>query len=312
VRIRPDLPSARAEDDVSFVALASVEEQNINVTLSTEQEESGVFGVIRDAATGEAIEAAEVALRDSGRRVLTNSNGFYAMAGVEPGLHVVTVSHLAYRTREVVVRVDGGQAYEVAVTLEVDAIPLEGITVTVVPTRLFGDMVDLQRRMELGFGEYVLRSELEDRGGTLASILQGRAGVRVVSGPGRAGERFLVLRGAQDLVQAGSATTETLDSGIAPAQVQFCFPAVWVDGHRWSQPRVGGVGHDPVDFTQFVTMDIEAVEVYRGSASVPGEFGGGDAACGAVVIWSRRGGRTVRGDSGGDAPVSSDASREGS
>lgn len=54
-----------------------------------------------------------------------------------------------------------------------------------------------------------------------------------------------------------------------------------------------------MDFTQFVAMDIEAVEIYRGAGSVPGEFGGGDAACGAVVIWTRRGGRTIRGEMGG-------------
>lgn len=298
VRIRPALPGARAEDDVTFVALSPVEWRDVSVGLSTEQGASGIFGVIRDAHSGAAIEAAEIVLQDGGGRALTNSNGFYAIPGVEPGLHVVTVSHLAYRTREVVVRVDGGQAYEVGMTLEVDAIPLEGITVTVVPSRLFGDMVDLQRRMELGFGEFVVRRELEERGGTLATILQGRAGARIISGPGRAGERFLVLRDAMDLVQEEQTVVDIRTGEAAPIEVRFCFPAVWVDGRRWSRPRVGGVGHDPVDFTQFVSMDIEAVEVYRGAGSVPGEFGGGDAACGAVIIWTRRGGRTIRGDMG--------------
>jgi hypothetical protein len=302
VRIRPALPGARVGDDLAFVAMGAVEQQDVVVRLSTEQAESAVFGVIREAQTGRPIEAAEVRLREGDRPVLTNSNGFYAIPGVEPGLHVLEVTHLAYAEREIVVRVDGGQAYQVDLTLEVDAIPLEGITVTVVPSRLFGDMVDLQRRMELGFGEFVMRSELETRGGTLATVLQGRAGIRVVSGPGRAGERFIVLRGAIDLVQrdpGGETPLQTTPGGLAEGLgFQLCFPAVWVDGRRWSRPRSGGVGHDPVDFTQFVAMDIEAVEVYRGAGSVPGEFGGGDAACGAVVIWTRRGGRTIRGDMG--------------
>ena len=34
---------------------------------------------------------------------------------------------------------------------------------------------------------------------------------------------------------------------------------------------------------------IQALEVYSGPASVPGEFtGGADPGCGAVVIWTRR------------------------
>ena len=300
VRIRPALPGARVEDDVTFVALSPVERQDVVVRLSTEQAQGGVFGLIRDARTGQGIEAADIRVQDTDYRAMTNSNGFFAIPDVRPGLYAVTVGHLAYQDREVVVRIDGGQAYQVDVDLEVDAIPLEGITVSVVPSRLFGDMVDLQRRMEMGFGDFLVRRDLESRGGTLASALQGRLGVRVVTGGNRPGERYVVLRQARDItsIPASEQNGETLDAGPSELVQEYCFPAVWVDGHRLSMPRSGGIGHDPVDFSQFLTLDIEAVEVYRGAASVPGEFGGGDAACGAVVIWTRRGGRTVRGDMG--------------
>jgi hypothetical protein len=302
VRIRPGVPGASADDEVALVAMGPVESQDIRVELSTVQGESGVFGVIRDAQNGAPIEAAEVLLQETQQRALTNSNGFFAIRGVEPGLYVVDVTHIAYADRELVVRLDGGQAYQVDVTLEVDAIPLEGITVSVVPSRMFFDMVDMQRRMEMGFGDFVLREKLEGRGGTLASALQGLTGLRVLTGPSRMGERYIVLRDRMDLVQGGGGGAETLGAGAAGGgDLQFCFPAVWVDGARWSTPSAGGVGHDPVDFSQFVTMDIEAVEIYRGAASVPGEFGGSDAACGAVIVWTRRGGRTIRGDVGSGA-----------
>jgi hypothetical protein len=288
------------EDDLSFVARGPVERQDVVVRLSTEQAQGGVFGLIRDARTGQGIEAADVRVQDTDYRALTNSNGFFAIPDVRPGLYAVTVGHLAYQDREVVVRIDGGQVYQVDVDLEVDAIPLEGITVSVVPPRLFGDMVDLQRRMEMGFGDFLVRRDLESRGGTLASALQGRLGVRMVTGGNRPGERYVVLRQARDItsIPASEQNGESLDAGPSELVQEYCFPSVWVDGHRFSTPRSGGIGHDPVDFSQFLTLDIEAVEVYRGAASVPGEFGGGDAACGAVVIWTRRGGRTVRGDMG--------------
>lgn len=299
VRIRPALPGARVQDDLTFVALSPVERQDIPVRLSTEQRSGGLFGLIRDARTGQGIEAVEVRVRDTDYRTLTNSNGFFAIADVMPGLYAMTISHLAYEDREVVVRMDGGQAYQVNVELEVDAIPIEGITVTVVPRRLFGDMVDLQRRMELGFGDFMIRDELDSRSGTLATALQGRLGVKLVTGSSRPGERFVVLRQARDInfVPGPGGDQEALElqeGGVL--SFDYCFPSVWVDGRRFSQPRAGGIGHTPVDFTQFMSIDIEAVEVYRGAGSVPGEFGGGDAACGAVVIWSRRGGRTIRGE----------------
>ena len=100
---------------------------------------------------------------------------------------------------------------------------------------------------------------------------------------------------------AVGAVDQRQGGGAPNAAETFCYPAVYVDGSSWSRPKAGGIGHDPVDFSQFYTMDIEALEIYKGAGSVPGEFGGGDAACGAIIVWTRRGGVTIRGTArGGD------------
>ena len=36
--------------------------------------------------------------------------------------------------------------------------------------------------------------------------------------------------------------------------------------------------------------NIEAIEVYRGPAEVPPQFGGAQSACGVIVLWTRTGG----------------------
>jgi hypothetical protein len=36
-------------------------------------------------------------------------------------------------------------------------------------------------------------------------------------------------------------------------------------------------------------VDIGAIEVYPGGASVPPQFGGREAACGVIAIWTRQG-----------------------
>ncbi len=299
VRLRPQIPGSGFEDDIEFMAGRGVTRRDLQVRFSTEISSGGMFGLIRENGTRNGIEQAQVRLKDTNLSAMTNRNGFFAFQDIEPGLYVVIVSHLAFEDREVVVRVDSGAVIQLNVELLTDAIPIEGITVSVMPRRLFSDMVDLQRRMELGFGSFMMREELALRGGTLGTALQGQMGVQVLNGISRAGERFVVLRSARDLNQAETGGAEGLGGAVGAITFDYCYPAVWIDGRRWSRPKVGGIGHDPVDFSQFITEDIEAIEIYRGAASVPGEFGGGDAACGAVILWTRRGGRTVRGDMGG-------------
>lgn len=306
IRVRADTPGSDGDaDETFFTAEAGTSiRRDLTVALSTEQGPSGVFGMVRDVATGRGLEAASVRIKDSDSSVLTNRNGFYSFSDLPQGLYVLEVATIGFQPREVVVRLTGSGAYKVDVDLAVEAIALEGITVTAVPRRLFGDMVDMQRRMELGFGDFVMKEELERRGGSLATALQGKAGVRVVTGSGGFRERYIVLRNGRDLPGGGArpGDQDGRGQGGAPTTAEnFCYPAVYVDGARWSRPRSGGVGHDPVDFAEFYTMDLEAVEIYKGAGSVPGEFGGGDAACGAIVVWTRRGGVTVRGTARGGA-----------
>lgn len=299
IRLRPQLPGSGFENDVEFMARSGVTRRDLRVLFSTEVSAGGMFGLVREQGTGNPIEQAAVRFRDTGQTSLTNRNGFFSFPDIDPGLYVINISHLSFEDREVVVRVDGGTAVQLNVDLLTDAIPIEGITVSVMPRRLFSDMVDLQRRMELGFGAFVMRDELQLRGGTLGTALRGQLGVQVLNGTSRPGERFVVLRNARDLNQnQGQGGAEQIGGAVGEITYDYCYPAVWMDGRRWSRPKIGGIGHDPVDFSQFVSEDIEAIEIYRGAASVPGEFGGGDAACGAIILWTRRGGRTVRGEMG--------------
>lgn len=287
VRIRALTPGA-SDRDTSFVAVGRSNRTNLRVPLATDQGPGGVFGVVTAHESGKPIEAVEVSVEGTGLRTLTNPNGFFSFEAVPSGMHVIEFNHLAYQDREVVARLGGSHAFQMNVDLSIEAIPIEGIVVTAVPRRLFSDMVDLHHRMELGFGEFITRDEIQTRAGNLATLLQGMAGARVLTGGSAAHGRYVVLRRAR---QIGVDT--------AGVHIDRCFPAVYVDGQRYSKPTVGGIGHDPVDMSAFMSAELEAVEVYKGAASVPAMFGGGDAACGAVVVWTRRGGPVVRDATGG-------------
>jgi len=60
-----------------------------------------------------------------------------------------------------------------------------------------------------------------------------------------------------------------------------CWPALYVDGRR-----IRLTEHETIDDFVFPD-DVEGVEVYKGLATVPGDYAGYDARCGVVGIWTR-------------------------
>lgn len=57
---------------------------------------------------------------------------------------------------------------------------------------------------------------------------------------------------------------------------------VYVDGFK-RRMSISGGGIDEV-----LMHEVDAVEVYGGAASIPAQFGGTDAQCGVVAIWTKR------------------------
>ena len=103
----------------------------------------------------------------------------------------------------------------------------------------------------------MIRSELEAKAATnLPQLLMELPGVRML---GRGDS--LVIRG------------------------RTCLPMVFMDGRLTRLDPDRGL----LDINLF---DVEAVEFYKGTASIPAEFNystNTQAGCGAVVVWTRRG-----------------------
>ena len=261
----------------SIMASGGSVRTDLLVPLATEQIPGGVYGIIQSQDNLAPIDGAEVRVVGTDLVTITNANGFYVFPEIPFGLRILQISHIGYQDREIAVSLGGGTAYKVDFKLTTEAIPIEGITVTAIPRRLFRDMVGMQHRMEMGFGDFLLEEDLARRGGgSVAHAIQGIAGARLVSSGSQIRNLFVVLRRAVN-VDLGTGARSN------------CYPAVFVDGHRVSKPTQGGVGHDPYDLSTMFTIEVQAIEIYKGASSVPAEFGGGNAACGALVIWTKRG-----------------------
>jgi outer membrane cobalamin receptor len=163
------------------------------------------------------------------------------------------------------VQVLGGRAQRVEVRLSTRPVELAPVLVSVEPRRWFSDRAGLEDRIERGNGIILTRTELDLRQPTnLGDAMRGLPGVTVFgSGGGITATYTVQLRNA------------TRMDGV------ICQPMVWVDGQKW--------GNDGSAFTDIHGFEVEAVEIYRGPSEVPGEFSGGDANCGVVVVWTRRG-----------------------
>jgi hypothetical protein len=125
---------------------------------------------------------------------------------------------------------------------------------------------DFDRRRTRGQGTFLTRAQLDAASGRpLANVLKVDAGVSIVSGQG--GASFVAL-------------------SAQPNSSNPCYAAVVRDGVR-IYPFAGA---NPPDLDKIFAEQLAAVEFYARPALVPAELR--DAAtCGALVLWTRDGGR---------------------
>jgi hypothetical protein len=221
---------------------------------------ANVFGRVADLESADPVFGAEVELVVSGVKTLTNRHGMFILRDVPPGDELLRIRHLAYGDQSRNLQLDPGTSYEVNGLISFEPIEIEGITVTATSRDHFRLMDGLQWRMERGISDnYILAQELEARGyPPLADAFRGRAGIRVHgSGLWR---RVVFSRCGE--------------------------PLVFLDGVKVHQP---GSGTPMFVLSEVVSMDVEAIEIYKGPATTPPEFSGSDGLCGAIVIWTKRG-----------------------
>jgi hypothetical protein len=127
---------------------------------------------------------------------------------------------------------------------------------------LMDPLADFDFRRRTGAGKYFTAKDIEERGAfRVTDMLRGLAGVRVNDTGGTASISMTRSIGG-------------ISSGAG------CTPPVFLDGLKLMM--------DPMDIINTLPIDaITGIEIYKGPSTVPGEFMEG-AACGAVVVWTRR------------------------
>lgn len=222
-----------------------------------------VTGTVVDTL-GYPVGDAEVALLGTETQTTANRDGKFVLDGLPLGLQILRVRKVGYKVQYFSVRLAGGQEWEgrVAITRlpqilgEIVVVGKYGKPPQYAKTSKYDDFY---RRRAARVGKFMTREEIDARAaGKISELLRAMPGVRIgFTAPGVSEEIAFV--------------------GCPASNV-----SVWIDG----QKMTGEVG----EVLPLITpSDIETLEVYQRQALIPPEFR--DNSCGAIVLWSRMGGK---------------------
>ncbi len=244
----------------------------IPITAGAELAAGRFVGLVTDES-GAPIANAEVQIPSAFMGALTREDGRFRFDAVPPGLHRVEFSFLGRATRVETVEVASGLTSDATVRLPVQPIEVDPIEVVVERREVFLEDIGFYERRSSGFGEFIDLEAIEQRAPNLVTdLFTTLPGALLVPSPYNPLERSVVLRGGR------------LGRGGLTGGGDHCYPMVVIDGqitHR------GGSTPAQIDYL-IESSAIAGIEVFPSSVGVPVQFGGLDAACGVIVIWSRR------------------------
>jgi hypothetical protein len=193
---------------------------------------------------------------------LTNQTGAFTLTTEEPGDYLIVVQTLGFHPV-----VDGilelGEGGEITLEITLRPSPLEMDSLEVVVQRSLWDRrlqgTGFFERERSSFGYHLTPEEIEKRDPQiLGDLFRGVPGLMVSESFG-AGTQLVFLRPGR--------------------RSSYCKPRIYLDGVRANT----SVGLETV----VGARQVAALEVYTRGSSVPLQYGGSNAACGVVLIWTK-------------------------
>ncbi len=236
-----------------------------------------LLGIVTDDSSRAPLAEVEVVIERDNRRTTTGPDGLYRLDHLRAGITVVLFRLVGYRPVRMRAILLGGDTVRYPVVMSRAAVQLDPIEV--VASSYPRGMEAYAERKSRGFGRFFDPPELRKQEHRRVSEL-----MRTVPGV----QPAKVRRGGRDILVMVSARGGSLSGPGCPM-------AIWVDGVRVWEPRAGtrssavpNPALDPPDINQWAVNGLEAIEVYRGASETPPQLGGTGAACGTIVLWTRK------------------------
>ena len=211
------------------------------------------------APEGPGIPLVRISAKVSGQTSLSDSTGHFTLRGLDTGNVAFTVRRIGFEPSEFTVSLDSGETFTLDLTLNQSVVELQQVDVNA-ESRVREALRMFYRHKEAeGGGTFITRADIEKQHAqTLSDVMRTVPGL--VLTPGRV---------------MGQDAVRTARSSMG----RDCPVVFWLDGARapW------------LNIDDIPPMDVEAIEVYRGAATLPPEYNDNKAtpACGPIAIWTR-------------------------
>lgn len=260
----------------------------LNLGLAGEGNEPGSLeGTVVDADSGEPLEGVTVSMADSRARAISDTEGKFAFPSVSPDTYALHATRLGYQDAHGSVVVGGSQAVTVQITMATEVIALEPITVTATRRELtyaLPGMEELEQRMELGGGEFILQEDIARR--NPISTTQMLQGTRVtVMNDGKQ-----IYMGRTLCAPVVYIDDVQITHGAGSSSLLRSTPGENVSDFRLDPDSNADEGTYAAEAVNLIhPLHIQAIEIYPGPASTPGQYLDSRSRCGVILIWTRRG-----------------------
>jgi hypothetical protein len=235
-----------------------------------------VQGRVLESQSAQPVVSAGVVLLDttfvSVAGTATNDNGGFTLVAPGPGAYYVLTESLGYSPSiDGILELSEGGLINVEIYLKPKPIVLDSIKVAVERAQIYQHLegAGYNERQAAGFGHFISPDEIQRRNPrTVEDLFRDAPGIRLMHGDLGTGIAF----------RSGTVHGQN----AVPELPGYCWPNVYVDGALVNaDPAWGGV-EGAVDLSQ-----IAGVEVYARASNVPPQWGGTNAGCGVVLIWTR-------------------------
>jgi len=210
-------------------------------------------GRVIDSEMGTPLAGATVQVGKAGPVVKTDTGGNFVAQNVTPGITAIEIRQIGYEPGTFDVRIPLSGVVEGVFPLDFNGFMLPAVVVEARAEKLVARYSDFEHRRHLRLGAYLRWDELHKQAyNSIGDALRTVPGVRMQCDQQRF-ECFAYM-----------------------ARTPQCQPTWYVDGvevHSFHE-------NTPIN-------DVYGIEIYRGAGEIPAEFGGSNAACGVIAVWTK-------------------------
>ena len=237
-----------------------------------------LVGRVADATDSAGVAGANLQIVGTSLTVRTDGRGMFRLRGVPPGTHQIEVRAFRYSPDTVVATFVVGDSVRVQIYMHRVAQLLSEMVVQGRAMRVPRGFEPVYARGARGWGTFITAEQID-------SI-----------GPKDVKTMFQAIRGVV-VTQQGVYFNRCGGNAVMWTELG----ELWVDGDRVTRfnsgdrSRFKGFGDNPTDermmnywLESIPPSDVQAIEVYTSSVTIPPEFASGGSPCAVIAVWRKR------------------------